>query len=270
MKAWKLSLSWILLLALASPSPAADVMDHLQAITVVVEANGGEGTGTLFTRRVGSETRTYVWTAAHVAAGLRQATPHVDSDTGEPRLKVTFGVAQIIQEVVEHGAKVDEVRLPAKVIRYSSIEDGHDLALLEIFKRNVADVSAEFHLNERIPPIGAPVIHVGNLVGEYANSTTMGIISAIGRVLVWDNKNPRVFDQTTALSAKGSSGGGIFLRNGTYIGMVQRAPERVAVNFICPVRRIRKWAEEAGVAWAMDPSVPMPSDQELADLPVED
>ncbi len=39
---------------------------------------------------------------------------------------------------------------------------------------------------------------------------------------------------------------------------------------IVPIRRMREWAEQADVLWAIDPSVPMPSEEELDKLPVED
>ena len=41
-------------------------------------------------------------------------------------------------------------------------------------------------------------------------------------------------------------------------------------NLIVPIRRMHRWAKSAGVEWAIDPKVDLPSDEELAKLPIED
>ena len=63
-------LSLLLILFLPSFSSAQDYA-VLQAASVRVDVEGGCGSGVLVTRQVGDVTRTYVWTAGHVAEVLR-------------------------------------------------------------------------------------------------------------------------------------------------------------------------------------------------------
>ena len=98
-----------------------------------------------------------------------------------------------------------------------------------------------------------------------SNSMTAGIVSQHGRVLSGLNG---VFDQTTVTAFPGSSGGGVYLEDGRYIGMLVRGAGE-GFNLIVPVRRMRTWAKEANVEWAMDPTAKMPTPEELSKLPVE-
>ena len=40
-------------------------------------------------------------------------------------------------------------------------------------------------------------------------------------------------------------------------------------NLMIPIRRMRTWAEENKVLWALDPSIKMPTVKEIENLPIE-
>lgn len=251
----------------------APIIQNLQDISVTIRANGSQGSGTLYTRKVGdNDTVTFVWTAAHVVDGLRKTRSVIDPETGTPRLVVEFEDAEIVKEFTEEGRRIGEMKFDARVVRYSDADQGEDLALLMVRKKNyVADgVGAKFYLDKEIPAIGTELYHVGSLLGQIgSNSLTTGVISQNGRVLNL-GANGVIFDQTTVTAFPGSSGGGVYLKSdGRYVGMLVRGAGE-QFNFIVPARRLTAWAEKANIKWAVDPSVAMPSADELAKLKVED
>ena len=251
-----------------TPVAAADakakqsIPAFLQDISVTISANRSEGSGVAFTR----DGVTFIWTAAHVVDGLRSTRTIVDPKTGSKRTIIEFADAQIIKTLVEDGRTVGRIEMDAKVIRYSDADHGHDLALLRVRKKNFIATSSKFYLDAKIPSLGTRLFHVGSLLGQVgSNSMTAGIVSQHGRVL---NGLNGVFDQTTVTAFPGSSGGGVYLEDGRYIGMLVRGAGE-GFNLIVPVRRMRTWAKEAGIEWAMDPKVKMPPQAELNKLPVE-
>lgn len=263
-------LSLALLLALAIPAQADPLVQKLQDISVTIKSGRGQGSGTLFTRKVGDDTVTYVWTAGHVVDNLRKMRPVVIN--GNAKVVVEFEDAQIVQEFKQDGRRIGELKMEARVVRYSDAEEGEDLALLEVRKRNFApaDTTTVFYDSDEAPAIGTELYHVGSLLGQFgANSLTSGLISQQGRVLAL-GANGVVFDQTTVTAFPGSSGGGVFLKgDGRYVGMLVRGAGE-QFNLIVPVRRLRAWAKSAKVEWAIDQNVPMPSAEELKKLPIED
>lgn len=66
-----------------------------------------------------------------------------------------------------------------------------------------------------------------------------------------------------------SSGGGVYTTDGRLVGLVLRGAGET-FNLIAPVRRIVTWAKHAGVEWAVNDDVDMPSEEDLAKLPVDD
>ena len=148
--------------------------------------------------------------------------------------------------------------MDAEVLKYSDATVGHDLALLRIRKLNFVTDSVTFYLDKKILPLGTDLFHVGSLLGQMgANSMTDGIYSQHGRVLKQLNK--RIFDQTTCTAFPGSSGGGVYLKSDArYVGMLVRGAGET-FNLIVPVRRMRKYAEEEGVLWAIDTDAKVPS-----------
>lgn len=240
-------LSLVLLLILAPFVQAQDVVQNLQDTSVTIKSATGQGSGTLYSR----DGVTYVWTAGHVIDGLRRTRQVIVS--GSPKTVVEFDDAQIVQEFQEDGRRIGEVKMEAQVLRYSDAEFGEDLALLRVRKKNFSQKSVTFYKSNTPPPLGTPLYHVGSLYGQFgANSLTEGIISQTGRTL--NVGNQIVFDQTTVTAFPGSSGGGVYTKNGEYVGMLVRGGGET-FNFIVPIRRMRAWADKAGVAWALDDKI---------------
>jgi S1-C subfamily serine protease len=251
-----------------SPKERREVADHLQDISVTIRSEDGyqksEGSGVLITREIEGQKITFVWTCAHVVDNLRNIRTVIDD--GQPKKLVEFDDVQIIKELVEGGRRVGEIKMDATVVKFSDADDGEDLALLMVRARDYGKASAKFYLNkdEPIIPIGTQLFHVGSLLGQMgANSMTSGIISQVGRI-----HGKVEFDQTTVTAFPGSSGGGVYLQSGEYVGMIVRGAGE-GFNLMVPVRRIERWAKKHDIMWALDSSLKAPSIADIEKLPVE-
>lgn len=271
-RSFVLMMAAVVVLASAASVFADASVERLSDISVTIKTDRGQGSGTLFVRKHGDDQVAYVWTAAHVIEGLRKVRPVIDTKTGTNKFVVEFKDAEIVQELNQDGRRIGEIKMDAEVIRYSDAEQGHDLSILRVRKKNFvpADQTATFYLGDKIPGQGTELFHVGSLLGQVgANSLTTGIVSQTGRVLKF-GANAVIFDQTTVTAFPGSSGGGVYLKdNGDYMGMLVRGAGET-FNLIVPVRRMREWAKKAGVEFAIDRNVEMPSDEDLKKIPVED
>jgi hypothetical protein len=253
-----------LLLVLSLNLGAAEIPEHLQDVSVTIRSSQAEGSGVVFTRKEKDEVVNFVWTAAHVIDDLR-TTREVISPDGSKRTIVEFQDAKVVKEIRENGRTVGRLEMNAEVIKYSNADTGEDLALLKLRKKNYLNTTVTFYLKNEIPKLGTELYHVGSLLGEQgANSMTFGIYSQHGRML-----GKTVFDQTTVTAFPGSSGGGVFLRDGQYIGMLVRGAGET-FNLIVPVRRMQSWAKKVNIEWALDPNIPLPSQEDLDKIPVED
>jgi S1-C subfamily serine protease len=263
------------LIALAAGPAVASVPDELQRVSITIKAGSAQGSGTLVTRKIGEDTVTFVWTAAHVVENLR-TTRTVVTPQGTPRVLIEYKDPEIVQERQQDGRRVGEVKYDCKVIKVSDADYGEDLALLMVRCKSVypLSASAKFHKDlNYLPPIGVELSHCGSLLGQFgANSYTTGVLSQTGRTLPMKGATVKVFDQVTAVAFPGSSGGGMFLKeNGEYIGMLTQGVMKLqGFNFIVPVRRIHAWSKTAKIEWAMNPNVPMPNLEEIDKIPVED
>lgn len=238
-----------------------DVPAYMQDISVTIRAGFSEGSGVAISRG----DQTFVWTAGHVVDGLRKTRKVTDPKTGTPRTIIEFGDAKIVKTLVEGGRTVGRLEMDAEVIRYSDADHGHDLAILRVRKKGFIKVSAVFYDESKPPKLGTQLFHVGSLLGQVgSNSMTSGIVSQHGRLI-----GKVIFDQTTVTAFPGSSGGGVYLTDGQYVGMLVRGAGE-GFNLIVPVRRMRTWAKKAGVLWALDPRVKVPTDEEMKKIPVED
>jgi len=263
------------LIVLAVVPAVAGVPDDLQRVSVTIKAGSAQGSGTLVTRQIGDDTVTFIWTAAHVVDGLR-TTRTVVTPQGTPRIVVEYRDAEIVQERQQGGRRVGEVKYDCKVVKVSDADYGEDLAVLMVRCKSAypLNVCAKFHKDiHYLPPIGVELSHCGSLLGQFgANSYTTGVLSQTGRTLAMKGANVKVFDQVTAVAFPGSSGGGMFLKaNGEYVGMLTQGVMKLqGFNFIVPVRRIHAFAKAAKIEWAIDPTVPLPSLEEIDAIPVED
>lgn len=244
--------------------PVGKVAQYLQDCSVTVRAGPYSGSGVMVQTTDG---QVWIWTAGHVVEVLRET--HVTETDNGKRTKVEFRDAKIqrFHKDKGEGRIVSTFLADAEVIRYSNPDRGHDLALLRLRDKDFKpENSARFYLDKDIPEIGEDLYHCGSLLGPIgSNSLTSGIMSQHGRV--FDGK---IYDQTTATSFPGSSGGIVCLKkDGRYVGMlVMGAGE--GFGLIVPVRRMHKWAKEQGVDFAMDPSKPVPTDEELRKKPIDD
>lgn len=253
-----------------SAKQVREVADHLQDVSVTIKAkarySSSEGSGAMIIREVDGKKVTFVWTAAHVVDNLRKVRSVIEG--GSPVKLVEFDDASIVKELVEKGRRVGEMKMDAKVIKYSDYKDGHDLALLMVRATDYAKEGVEFNLsdaNDGIVPIGTSLFHVGSLLGQMgANSMTTGIVSQVGRTL-----DKYEYDQTTVTAFPGSSGGGVYLQNGKYVGMIVRGAGE-GFNLMVPVRRMKAWAKKNDIMWAIDPTEEMPSMDDILGMQIED
>ena len=222
---------WDIYWLLTKPEPDYEAVLNC---SVRVDVDGGCGSGVLVTRSFAGIIRTYVWTAAHVVYRLK----NVDG---------TFRNATIYREIRVDGVYQDCERVKARVIAYSAEED---LALLEILKDDYPETYTSFYYG-CVPLIGTKLMHVGSVVGLY-NSVSLGIMSQTDRDI-----GGKRFDQTTVMGYPGSSGGGVYTLDGECIGLLTQGVGP-GLNFIVPIRRMRAWAKEVGVEWALDHTVPVP------------
>lgn len=250
------------------------VSTFLQEISVTIKTDRGEGSGVIFTREIesknGKQNVNFVWTAAHVLENIRNVRSVLDAE-GKSKKIVEFKDVQIVKKLIENGITVGELSMDAVVVKYSDAKDGEDLALLMIKKFNFVDKSAKFYVDKggRGLPLGTNLYHVGSLLGSGgSNSMTTGIMSQVGRMLSLNGGSKVLFDQTTVTAFPGSSGGGVFLTTGEYIGMLVRGAGET-FNLIVPIRRMTDWAEEEKIKWALDPKEKAPTLEEIKKLPKE-
>ncbi len=194
-------------LFLISSLYANDVAQHLQDVSATIKAAGSfggssTGSGVFITREVpvgeAKETINFLWTAGHVVDSLRSTREIIGPD-GQKKTVVEFKDAKIVKELSEGGRKVGQIEMDARVIKYSDADNGEDLALLMVRKRNFVTASAKFYLEgDMILPVGTNLFHVGSLLGQPgANSMTSGILSQVGRVLQLGNGGGVIFDQNS-------------------------------------------------------------------------
>ena len=251
------------------------VAQHLQDVSVTIKSSNSEGSGVLITRELQKSPEdaekikvNFVVTCAHVVDNLR-STRDIINSKGQKQTIIEFRDAQIVKELVENGRKVGELKMDAKVILYSDAEDGEDLAVLMVRKLGFVDTNTEFELSDKPTAIGTNLFHVGSLLGQSgANSMTAGIMSQVGRVLNLGSGDGVIFDQTTVTAFPGSSGGGVFLTNGKYVGMLVRGAGET-FNLIVPVRRMRRWTSSRGVNWVLDPKAAAPTFEDIKKIKPE-
>jgi len=131
------SISFLALVLVFCLVTKAEVAQHLQDISVTIRAGGSEGSGVIVVREIDGEKVNFIWTAAHVVRGLRHIDPVIDPLSGTNRQLIKFRDAEIIKELVEDGRRVGELKMDAKVVRYSSTQD---IALLMVRKRELTKV----------------------------------------------------------------------------------------------------------------------------------
>jgi hypothetical protein len=182
---------------------------------------------------------------------------------------IEFEDAKVVKEVYDDDNRsVGRLTMDAEVLRYSDADNGDDLALLRLRKRDFVKCSARFDWkdNKGLEKVGTELIHVGSLLGQQgSNSLTTGVVSQNGRVY-----NNIIYDQSTCAAFPGSSGGGIYRKtDGVYVGMIVRGAGET-FNLYIPMRRIIRWSDRVGVQFIFDDAVSVPNDTVLKKTPIED
>lgn len=255
-----------------APAPAvqpkftkATLPAYLQEISVTIRTDRAEGSGTLVVR--GEDA--YVFTAGHVVDDLREVREVIDPVKGSKKIVIEFRNAKVVNILREDGEAVGRVEVDASVVSYSDSENGEDLALLRLKKKNYATKGAFFYRSskeEKYPQVGAELYHCGSLLGEFgSNSLIDGLVSQVGRVY-----QKKLYDQTNLAVFPGSSGGGVYVKeDGRYCGMIVRGAVG-GFNLMVPMRRIDSWAKRMKLEWVFDASLPVPSEAELQKISIED
>ena len=201
-----------------------DIPKYLQSISITINTGGGQGSGVIITRPVKKDKDTqaeqtnFVLTAAHVIANLRTVRSIIDG-SGKTKKVIEFKNPKIVQTLIENGRTVGRLELDTKVIKFSDADNGEDLAILMVTKKDFIKDSTKFLLTEDIVPIGTKLLHVGSLLGqEGSNSMTTGIMSQVGRVLSLGSSTGVIFDQSTVTAFPGclTSDSLVSMADGTY------------------------------------------------------
>ena len=244
---------------------------NLQKVSVNVLAGYSQGSGTIFLSEVSGKQAAFIITANHVVSGLREVQSVVDSE-GITIKSIRYLDAQVIQEQVELGRTIGEVKYDAKVI---CVDPRRDIALLRVRKGDFTDTGAVFYSGD-LPAAGVEIYHCGAPGGKETGGTctlTSGIVSRIGvRIPGFGGGSELgVFDQTDTAALGGSSGGLIALKsNGQWIGMITLGLGGVDnFHWFIPVRSVEVWAAEAGVMWLLDPTVDRPSEDDILAIQLE-
>jgi hypothetical protein len=245
-----------------------NVLSNIQKVSYTIDAAEDRvGSGVMITRRRGNENVHFVWTAAHVVSKNLVLELDTDPDTNVQTLVGThFIPLKVGQPKYINGKYITEpLMLDADIIRYSTKFGGKDLALIQVRSRNLTTNSVTFLEHNLLPKVGSSIWHCGTMGWPNPNSVSDGTVAAIGR----GGEEGVTVDQASIICAHGSSGGGVFLKsNGKCIGLLTHTwRTTLTVMYMTPAREIYNFAKTSNCLWAVDPSVPVPSDEEIRATP---
>lgn len=267
MKALRLLILIVVLLSGFNELHAADpIPEYLASISVTIDTPTSCGSGIAFSRKdAQGKDVTFIWTVGHITSFHHELDPIlslvIPSITNGFHVYYTNLIAY--QEISINGKTVQRTNVNVTVIKSSPSETGQDLAVLWVEGKFFNTNTVVFDLSGRIPKLGEPLYGVSSPFGEDRCFST-GVYSGVGREI-----DDLVFDQSTLIVFPGSSGGGVFTPDGKCVGLnvIMKAQ---GMNYFVPIRRMQEWARKEGIEWALDPSIPMPSEQELQLLPRSD
>ena len=149
----------------------------------------------------------------------------------------------------------DSRKFSAKVLARDPVQD---LAVLRIEQEKTVDGNGEFVL-EPFPTVklgdsdklesGQTVIAIGNALGEFRNTVSVGVISGLGREITASGggfiETLEDVIQTDAAINKGNSGGPLLNLKGEVVGInVAMALEAQSIGFAIPVNKAKKDIEQ--------------------------
>lgn len=207
-------------------APRYEVIDHLIACNVAVMYPTGMGSGIVYEKN----NKHYVLTASHVIV-----------DEAEKDVCPTFGTKPILVCVMKQNENEVCFASPAKLV---FVDPENDFAILEFEKEPTNEVQVSiFHFG---------TIHVGDRVYAVGNSSldinsvSTGIIQHTNRSPLAD-KGKRKFIQTNCSGGPGLSGGGLYLENGSCIGVVILKNESSQTLYVMPITKIREVVSQSCV-----------------------
>lgn len=119
-----------------------------------------------------------------------------------------------------------------------------DIALLKVEGKDFPFVKLS---SQEEPVLGQTVIAIGNALGEFRNTVSVGVISGLQRSITAGNPSRGDVEQlhriiqTDAAINEGNSGGPLFSSNGTVIGMSTAvAAEAENIGFAIPVQDLQR------------------------------
>ncbi len=248
-----------------TPNHIAQVEELGKGSVTILAGSGAAGSGVVY--RNGSHS--FVWTDAHVVSGTRVEESHV----GKGKV-LSYKDVAVMRHVVANGRTVGEDKRFAKIIRY---DDVHDVAVLYVYEPNYG-TTVRFAYD--VPSVGEPIWHIGSFKGPLGhNSLSAGHVAYVGRLRRdgWSDSlgRPLVFDQISMVAHQGSSGGGVFSKDGGLcLGLVTEFITVDSTGFphgalcINPARRMREWAKGANVSYAIDNSLPVPPIEDVFAGPI--
>lgn len=137
----------------------------------------------------------------------------------------------------------DGRKLPAKV---AAIDPVNDIALLKVEGNNFPFLTLS---SKDEPDLGQTAIAIGNALGEYRNTVSVGVVSGLGRsITAGDNTGEteqltRII-QTDAAINRGNSGGPLLATDGTVMGMnTATAGGAQNISFAIPAGDLRRVVE---------------------------
>jgi len=149
----------------------------------------------------------------------------------------------------------DGKKYPAKVLARDPIED---LAILKIDQEKMITEQGDFNEesfsmvkigDSSDLQIGQTVIAIGNALGEFKNTISVGVISGLGRTITASGEGivETLEDviQTDAAINKGNSGGPLLNIKGEVIGInVAMAEEAQSIGFSIPINKAKRDIEQ--------------------------
>ncbi len=162
----------------------------------------------------------------------------------------------VADEAAEYTILTNEgKRYPARVLARDPVQD---LAFLEIDKEKLESENKEFSLEDFKPirlgdseelKMGQTVVAIGNALGEFRNTISVGVISGLGRTITASGEGlvETLEDviQTDAAINRGNSGGPLLNLKGEVVGVnVAMAETAQNIGFSIPINRAKRDIEQ--------------------------
>lgn len=198
-----------------------------------------------------------------IRAGMVEGSGVVVRQEGNNTFILTLGY--VVEEVVSKTGEKVTGFVPAQIIFCQEDgDDRRDAMMLRYTGGSEEPALLRTSYGKCVRPITwsdgvIDVLHVNT--GSIAPGTTAGRIPIrrkLGGIVVYDTYQE--------MGVVGSGGGGVFRKeDGTCLGLLSRGGG--GITLAIPTDTIVQWAKDQGVAWAIDHTIPVPSEEELKKLP---